>query len=76
MSSTIHVDAEWAGARVKVACINWGHPDAPKGLSYILRDDEMIADWYDNTWEEALARGNYLARLLATPKRVILGVDQ
>lgn len=65
---------EWANARVKVACINWGHHDAPKAMSYILRDGEMLAEHYAETWEEALDRGNYLARLIATPPRTVLGV--
>jgi hypothetical protein len=53
--------------RVKVACINWSVPDrpgwprAPRGLTYVLRGGEMVADDYSDTWEEALAKGNDLA---------------
>ncbi|UAJ80175.1 hypothetical protein IT072_03765 [Leifsonia sp. ZF2019] len=48
--------------RVKVACINWSHADAPKALSYLLRDDEAVAEAYHATWAQAMERANDLAR--------------
>lgn len=53
-------------SRVKVACINWGHDSAPKALSYILRDDdEMVAEDYHWSWDEAVERSRRLAASLA-----------
>lgn len=50
--------------RVKVACINWSHEDAPKAMSYLLRDDEAVATAYHDGWAQAMERANDLARLL------------
>ena len=36
--------------RVKVACINWPHPDAPHAASYVLVNGEAVALAYHHTW--------------------------
>ncbi len=41
--------------RWKVACINWGHPDAPHAMTYRLRDAELQAEHYWPTWADAVA---------------------
>lgn len=57
------------GDRVKVACINWGHDDAPKALAYVLRDGEALAETFHATWEEALQRANRTAVILGRTSR-------
>ena len=42
--------------RFKIACINWGHPDAPHALSYVLIGSEMAGEAYHATWCEAVQR--------------------
>jgi hypothetical protein len=44
-----------APLRVKVAVINWGHPDAPHAVIYLLRDGEAEAERFVNTWADAMA---------------------
>lgn len=43
------------GLRWKVACINWGHADAPKAAAYALRGDELVANRYFDEWADAVA---------------------
>lgn len=52
--------------RVKVACINWGHEDAPHSLAYVVHvgTSEMVVDRFFGTWGEALSWGNEMARRL------------
>lgn len=47
--------------RVVVACINWTTPDAPHAMSYVLRDGEVLASAYHDTWVEAMVRANKIA---------------
>ena len=52
--------------RVVVACINWNHPSpVPHAMSYVLRDGQMVADWYHDTWTDAMEFAVPLARRLA-----------
>ena len=53
-----------SGDRAKVACVNWGHPRAPKAVSYILSGDEMFAERFHDTWADAVERSRKLARLI------------
>lgn len=44
------------GRRIKVACINWSHADAPHALAYVLDPAEgIVAERYFDTWPEAIA---------------------
>lgn len=45
-----------AEPRWKVACINWGHPDAPHATSYLLVRGEAKHIAYHPTWEMAMER--------------------
>lgn len=46
-----------AERRVKVACINWTHPDAPHALVYVLDSAEgIVAERFFDTWAEAITR--------------------
>ena len=47
--------------RWKVACINWGKPDAPHALAYAWDGHEMRAQQFFPTWEQALAWANEMA---------------
>lgn len=55
--------------RIKVACINWPHPDAPHAMSYLLRDGEVVGEAYHATWDEAMARADEVASRL---RRVVV----
>ena len=41
--------------RWKVACINWGHSDAPQALTYHWDGVEMRAERYWPSWSDAIA---------------------
>lgn len=47
--------------RVKVACINWGHKNAPHAMSYVLRNNELVAEAFHDTWAQAMERANLIA---------------
>ena len=47
--------------RPVVACINWGHPDAPHAVSYVLAEGSAIGSVYHDTWDQAMQRANELA---------------
>jgi hypothetical protein len=49
------------GYRWRVACINWGAPDAPKAVAYV-RDGPAIYDRYFTSWDEAVAWADKVAR--------------
>jgi hypothetical protein len=49
--------------RIKVGCINWGLPEAPKAISYVLVDGEMYNEGFHETWADAMGRANWLAPL-------------
>lgn len=54
--------------RIKVACINWGHPDAPHALSYVL--DPILGprgEFFHATWAEAMDRARMLAGMPRAP---------
>lgn len=56
--------AEKDAPRVKVACINWSHADAPHALIYLLRNGEAVAEQFVDTWADAMALVPRYARLI------------
>ena len=61
-------------ARVKVACINWLHADAPHALVYLWDGEEMGATTYCDTWAEAMTVADRWAGLLRHKVVVMQGV--
>jgi hypothetical protein len=51
--------------RVKVACINWGHADAPHAASYVLRNGAADALAFHPTWADAMKRADRIAARFA-----------
>lgn len=54
--------------RVKVACINWSHPDAPHAMAYVLVDGAAEMTFYCATWAQAMERANNIAGRIAKAK--------
>ena len=51
--------------RVKVACINWSHPDAPHAMTYMVTAaGERTHTRACGTWAEAMARADWLADII------------
>lgn len=48
-SAVIDTEGRW-----KIACINWGHDDAPHALVYLLVDGEARAERYFPAWADAI----------------------
>lgn len=40
--------------RWKIACINWGHDDAPHALAYVWDGSEMTFERYFPRWLDAI----------------------
>lgn len=51
--------------RWKIACINWGHPDTVKFMSYVAFDGAAKLAEYHYTHAEALARVAAVSATLA-----------
>lgn len=54
-------------ARVKVACVNWNSPDAPRAVAYLVDGPDPFdigPVTFHPTWAEAMAQADYLAGLL------------
>lgn len=65
--------------RFRVACINWSHRDAPHAVAYLMRNGEMVADWFFDTHAEAIAFADDRARrsaLTLTGRDLQGGVQQ
>lgn len=49
--------------RWQVACINWGHPTAPKAIAYRIADEGWAeCEKYCTTHAEAIAHADRMAR--------------
>lgn len=42
--------------RIKVACINWSHSEAPHATAYIIINGEIRVETYCDTWDEAMVK--------------------
>ena len=51
--------------RVKVACINWGHPDAPHAMTCTVNaGGEYLVTISHDSWAEAMAQADRLADII------------
>ena len=55
-------DPDRKRARIKVACINWTHQDAPHATSYVEVGGGAYFIDYHATWDDAMERAGRLAR--------------
>ena len=63
--------------RVKVACINWGHPDAPHAMTCTVNAaGEYLLSTSFPTWADAMAFADRLARFIRTSHQITEGTDR